>query len=298
MAGTVAVLRIGALAQRTGVSPELLRAWERRYRLLRPVRSSGGFRLYGPGDESRVLRMKELIRDGVGAAQAARIAAGTSRDPLPLSSSALDAAARRFDRALRSYEERAIHAEIDGLIASLGLERALEVAIFPALSRVGEGWAQGEITVAQEHVAANAIRARLLAEARGWERGPGPRALLACAPGEQHELGLIAFGAVLHRRGWRIAYLGQDTPIEDVEAAAQAVDPALVVVFAIDSRLLDKVRRKITRAAKAFPLAVAGAGATSSFAHRVGARILSGGPVRAALEIAAGRRQPGDPARR
>ncbi|MBM4420468.1 MAG: cobalamin B12-binding domain-containing protein [Chloroflexi bacterium] len=174
----------------------------------------------------------------------------------------------------------------------------MEVAIFPALSRIGEGWARGEITVAQEHVAANAIRARLLAEASGWERGPGPRALLACAPGERHELGLIAFGAVLHRRGWRIAYLGQDTPIEDVEVAAQAVEPALVVVFATDSRLLDKVRRKVKRAAASLPLAVAGPGATAAFAHQVGARILTDGPVRAALEIAADRRQPGDAARR
>ena len=83
------------------------------------------------------------------------------------------------------------------------------------------------LTVAQEHFASGFIHARLLALARGWDRGLGPRALLACAPGEQHTFGLIAFGIALHEIGWRITYLGADTPIPMVIEAAASVQPRL-----------------------------------------------------------------------
>ena len=69
-------MRIGELSRRTGVSPELLRAWEQRYDLLRPSRSPGGFRLYSADDEARVRRTTALIADGLSAAEAAGLAAG------------------------------------------------------------------------------------------------------------------------------------------------------------------------------------------------------------------------------
>ncbi|MGA9634349.1 MAG: MerR family transcriptional regulator, partial [Solirubrobacterales bacterium] len=78
-------LRIGELSRRTGVRADTLRAWERRYELLRPERSDGGFRLYGRDDESRVRAMKALIDSGVSASEAARLAvsspAGTGLSP-------------------------------------------------------------------------------------------------------------------------------------------------------------------------------------------------------------------------
>ena len=78
-------LRIGELARRTGTSPELLRAWEQRYGLLEPSRSSGGFRLYSDEDESRVLTVKRLIADGLSASEAARATLGGAAIPTPSS---------------------------------------------------------------------------------------------------------------------------------------------------------------------------------------------------------------------
>ena len=69
------------------------------------------------------------------------------------------------------------------------------------------------------------LRGRLLGLARGWGRGTGPRALLACPPGERHDLGLIAFGLALRERGWRIDFLGGDTPAESIAGAARAIEP-------------------------------------------------------------------------
>ncbi|HXV03786.1 MAG TPA: MerR family transcriptional regulator, partial [Gaiellaceae bacterium] len=74
-------LRIGELSRRTGVAPELLRAWERRYGLLRPQRSEGGFRLYSGADERRVELMRRHLRRGLAAAEAARLAAAAGDTP-------------------------------------------------------------------------------------------------------------------------------------------------------------------------------------------------------------------------
>ena len=103
----------------------------------------------------------------------------------------------------------------------------------PYLRDLGDRWERGEITVAQEHFASNVVRGRLLGIARGWGRGVGPRALLACAPGEQHELGLIAFGLALRAHGWRIEYLGADTPLDTIATSPNTLDVDLVVVSAV-----------------------------------------------------------------
>ena len=83
------------------------------------------------------------------------------------------------------------------------------------LKEVGDGWKRGEIEISEEHFASNLIRGRLLALARFWGRGTGPLALLACAPGEMHDITLLAFALVLRSHGWRILFLGADTPIAD-----------------------------------------------------------------------------------
>src|SRR6476659_8076246 len=94
-------LRIGEFARRVGVNPELLRAWERRYGLLLPVRSSGGFRLYTADDGERVARMRQALDAGLSAAEAARVALQESRP----SDSLLDDAAARLLGTIREYDE-------------------------------------------------------------------------------------------------------------------------------------------------------------------------------------------------
>ena len=84
--------------------------------------------------------------------------------------------------------------------------------VLPYLAELGRRWEGGQASVAHEHFASNLLRGRLLGLARGWDRGAGPRAVLAAAPGELHDLPLIIFGLALWERGWRITYLGGDTP--------------------------------------------------------------------------------------
>jgi MerR family transcriptional regulator, light-induced transcriptional regulator len=278
------LLRIGELSRRTGVSPELLRAWERRYELLKPMRSTGGLRLYTSDDLERVTRMQQHLADGLAAAEAAALA---SEGPAETDGLAFDAAAARHDlgAALESFDEAYAQAILDSLLSMTTLDTVLAEIVLPYLHELGEQWERGEVSVAQEHFASAVLRGRLLGLARGWGRGFGPRALLACLPGEQHDLGLIAFGLALRARGWRIAYLGGDMPIESVISAARAVDPVFVILSAVDTERVRRSTPELKSLARAQRICLGGAGAGEAEAKTIGATLLAGGPVEEAQRL-------------
>ena len=285
-----AYLRIGELSRRTGVARELLRAWERRYGLLRPQRTEGGFRLYSHDDVRRVQAMREHLANGISAAQAAQLAAG-GEDAAPRAAAPVDeGGVAALDRALESLDDAAAQAAFDELLARHSLDGVLRDFIVPYLREIGARWERGEATVAQEHFASALLRGRLLALARGWDQGRGPRALLACAPGELHELSLVAFGLALRSRGWRITYLGPDTPLESVTETAEALRPRIVVLVAITSPALSERRDAVAALASRWPLALAGAAAGDELARASGARLLAADPV---TEAEALTRDPG-----
>ena len=282
------LLRIGELSRRLGVSDHVLRAWESRYGLLQPVRSPGGFRLYSEADESRIRRMQAYLADGLSAAEAARAAlddgGGASTPPgrpagPPLTASAGSEPSAALRQALDAFDEPAAQAAMDRLLADLSLPAVLRDVVLPYLADLGERWQRGTASVAMEHFASNVIRGRLAGLARGWGSGHGPQALLACPPGELHDMALMVFGIVLHRNGWRIGYLGTDTPAEELERAAGATRPDLVVLAATRPETLQPLRPELTALAQRAPLALAGAGATAQIATAVGARLMAGDPV-------------------
>jgi MerR family transcriptional regulator, light-induced transcriptional regulator len=248
-------IRIGELARRTGVSPELLRAWEQRYGLLQPSRSPGGFRLYSMADEARIRQVTRLIGDGLSAAQAARRALTIDEVRPELEAPLLDQLAAQLRTALENFDGAGAHTSFDRLVASVSLEVVLADVLVPYLRDLGDRWVAGRATVAQEHFASNLIRGRLLAIARDWDAGDGPSLLLACLPGEAHDLGLIMFGILAARRGWRITFLGADTPLDTLHSSIRTIQPALTVLVATNPSLLaahaDDVRRlsSLTRTA-------------------------------------------------
>ena len=217
-------VRIGELSRRTGVRAETIRAWERRYGLIEPARSAGGFRLYSPADEERLHAMRALIAEGVAAAEAATQARSGGGAAVP-SVRSPDAEADRLRAALEAYDEEAANAVLDRALSAFSLDVFTGAVVLPAMAEIGNRWAGGEASVAQEHFATSVVRGRLLAISRGWGSGRGPLALLACPPGEQHDIGLIAFGLSLRNRGWRIVYLGQDTPLDTLAETVAAARP-------------------------------------------------------------------------
>jgi DNA-binding transcriptional MerR regulator len=275
-------LRIGEFARRVGVTPELLRAWESRYGLTQPVRSAGGFRLYTAADAARVERMRHGLTEGLSAAEAARAALDDERPSEHL----LEGAAARLLVAIRGYDEPAAHAALDESLAAFGLEQVISHVVLPTLTQVGDGWERGEIEISHEHFASNLIRGRLLGLSRFWGRGTGPSALLACAPGERHDITLLAFALVLRTHSWRILFLGADTPIATLAEATETTRPSVVVVTSFDPALLENEASELGRLAQRAPLALAGPGATDELCVRLGARRLDGDLVAAADEVA------------
>jgi DNA-binding transcriptional MerR regulator len=307
-----AVLRIGELARRVGVNQELLRAWERRYGLLKPVRTAGGFRLYSRADEQRVRRMQAHLARGLAAAEAARAALNEDTDRSVTMASARPAAAAEptpanaalrpdapptwSDRgltgladelrhALDGLDEPAAQAVLDALFAEFTVETALREVLMPYLRDLGDRWAKGAVGVTTEHFASHLLRGRLASLTRGWGQGRGPCAVLACPPGELHDLPLLMFGVVLHRNGWRVVYLGADTPLADLARTVEEKRPDVVILAAIAADRFQPILPDLTTLARVAPLRLAGAGATTGIADTVGATVLIDDPVTAAQRL-------------
>lgn len=200
-------LNIAALSRRTGVTPDTLRKWEQRYQILHPSRTTGGQRRYSERDVARVEWLCDRLREGYRIGEAATLlgtaGAEPTRTPQAHVHAMLDAAPDQLGPL------------VDQAFAVYGIEAALDRILTPFLHAIGERWERGGITVAEEHLVTEVVRSRLgnlLADAGGGLRGT---AVLMCAPGEQHELGLMMVAILLRRDGWNVFYLGADTPLAD-----------------------------------------------------------------------------------
>jgi methanogenic corrinoid protein MtbC1 len=209
-------LNIAALTKRTGVPQDTIRKWEQRYGVLKPERTAGGQRRYSELDVARVEWLKARLGEGYRIGEAASLLGAGERVPLSntdLRNEIVDATARTDVAGLRNLVEQALSLST--------LQEAFFDVLAPALIDIGKRWQAGEITVAQEHLASSTVRAamqRLLADARADVRGV---AVLACVPGEQHEMGLLMFAVLLRAEGWQVAYLGANTPVADAVGLAR-----------------------------------------------------------------------------
>jgi MerR family transcriptional regulator, light-induced transcriptional regulator len=269
-----------------GVSEHLLRIWDRRYGLLKPARSPGGFRLYSEADADRVRRMQAYLTRGLSAAEAARavlsddvvVRVRTTPRGRERRDGLSDAAAT-LARALDKLDEPAAQATLDRLLADFTVETVLRDVLMRYLHELGLRWQQGSISVAQEHFASNVVRGRLTNLARRWGDSNGPLAILVCPPEELHDLALLVFGIVLNRNGWRVGYLGVSTPLDDVMTTAAELHPDLVVLAASVPERFTAHTNALSRLARIALLALAGAGATKHIADTVSARLLGDDPV-------------------
>ena len=329
-------MRIGELAAKVGVSTHVLRAWESRYGLLRPLRSAGGYRLYGHEDERRV-REVILLRDrGVSAVEASRRVleaerAGTTvsaenggggpvpstpgssargrggaggagagdpasegRDagasPLGLRTDPPMLVAQLLD-AITALDEDRAHAVLDTAFVERSVESAIIDVLLPLFVRVGEMWELGRIGIAQEHFASSLVRRRLGALSLTWGVGNGPVAVLACPPGEFHDIVLLSFGVLLGRAGWRIRYLGPDTPVHSLAAAARLTQADAVVLACRRPSGFRAHAPALRRLGEEHPVWIAGRGATPRVLEEVGVRHLGADLVAAVAELTATARE-------
>ncbi|RPI43657.1 MAG: MerR family transcriptional regulator [Betaproteobacteria bacterium] len=230
------LMPIRTLSALTGVKPITLRAWERRYGLIRPTRTPKGHRLYSHQHVEEIRRVVALVDRGIPISQvkdllaASRSAtASESQGPWPDFRDRMAAAVARFDEPEldRIYDEASSAHSIDQITHKL---------LLPLLARLGERWAEVAGGVAEEHFFATYLRSKLGARLQHRMRyATGPRIVAACGPGEHHELGLLLFALEAQSAGLRTIVLGADTPLADlVVAARRSRADAVVVSSSVD----------------------------------------------------------------
>jgi DNA-binding transcriptional MerR regulator len=280
------LLRIGELSRRTGLSTDLIRAWERRYDLLHPSRTGGGFRLYSIDDVARLRLMQHYLARGLPAGQAAGLvhrvqtAAYDANPGVPAGD--VRRALRTLRESLESFDDAPADRVLERLLGVFAPGAVLRDVVLPYLREVGERWACGEATVAQEHFASSFLEGWMLTMARGWSRSGARRAVLACVPGERHSLGLIAFGLALRDLGWRVTYLGADAPIRAVEQAADAVAADVVILSAALPGTFASAADDIRELTRTRGVAVGGAGVPGGASGWLASRTLPADPLVAA----------------
>jgi len=220
-------LNIAALTQRTGVPSDTIRKWEQRYGVLHPERTAGGQRRYSELDVARVEWLKERIHEGYRIGEAAALLGGGEQ------------VARTVEELRTGIVDATIASDVDGLghlvdqaLALSTLDESFGQVLEPALVEVGERWASGAVSVAQEHLASSTVCAalqKLISDKRADVRGT---AVLACAPAERHEIGLLMLAVMLRSDGWQVAYLGADTPFADAVGLADRLDATALCLSA------------------------------------------------------------------
>jgi DNA-binding transcriptional MerR regulator len=215
--GGVPPINIQAIAQRTGVPAATLRKWEERYGVLKPARTAGAHRRYNDRDVARVEWLKARLAEGYRIGEAARLL-GNGADAVPDDPAAL--ADELVEAAVAGEVERVVRA-LDRAFVLFPAGRAISSIAEPALVEMGRRWAAGEARVVHEHVLTELTRGKVRGLLDGGLAGTRGGAVLCCAPGERHDVGLLALAVLLHSNGWSVVYLGADTPLaEAAELAA------------------------------------------------------------------------------
>lgn len=212
-------------ARLTGLSRELLRAWERRHRVVEPLRTPGGTRRYTAADIERLRLVKAAVDAG------RRISEVAHLEPAELKRRSAVAEARptgRLDEILSALDH------LDGVesqrllssqLSALGPARFSREVALPLVREIGERWVKGQMGIAREHLASGVLRSLLGSALQPTATSLlGPRIVFASPTGERHELGLLMAAITAVGAGANALYLGAEMPVEDLLGAVEDTD--------------------------------------------------------------------------
>lgn len=252
------MVTIGQAARLTGVAEHTLRAWERRYGVFQPLRTGGGYRVYGEDALLRIRTMRDLVASGLAPKEASERL--RELDP-PVSAVAPEVTAELV-AALSRIDATTAARIVNTQFEARRFEVMVDDWLLPTMARVGRAWAAGEISEAGEHLVANIVMRRLAAAFDAVGINPAvPPVIVGAPPGVTHELGLLAFAVALRRAGVATIYLGADVPPDawsDAIAAAGAVMSITAVPRRCDARRVTLLAERLCTDHPGVPIAVGG----------------------------------------
>jgi len=270
---------IKVVSGRTGLTPEVLRVWEKRYGVVRPERTEGGQRLYSDQEIERLRLLRALTLEGRRIGEMSRLDTEELRalliedqdaerppTPSPTHSSLAPDAADLKERALRAVEDLdqpGLRSALARTQVTLGAATMIEEVLSPLIHELGARWARGNLKIHQEHFATVEIRRLLdLVMDSAPVDGNDPRLVVSTPAGELHELGAMLVAGTAAAEGWRVTYLGPNLPAEEIAAAARSLGAtavALSVVFPQVAGLETEIRQLRSRLPRRIALFVGGA---------------------------------------
>ncbi len=213
---------IRTVADLTGVNAITLRAWERRYGLVKPVRTDGGQRMYRREEIELIHRIVGLLDQGIPIGRVALALAGAAQLDKRARSSLWDGYLERIIGAIGRFDEDEVEEVYNSALALHPMPLVTDRLLLPLLCELGRRWETGQGSVAEEHFLSAYLRNKLGARFHHRSRtGQGRRLLVACLPGEQHELGLLMFSLLAVDRGMQIVMLAANVPLVELPAAAK-----------------------------------------------------------------------------
>jgi DNA-binding transcriptional MerR regulator/methylmalonyl-CoA mutase cobalamin-binding subunit len=275
---------IGVAARHTGLKPDLIRAWERRYGAVAPGRSDTRRRLYSDADIARLQLLRRVVDTGRAIGQVANlsnrelealIAAEptlptlASTPPPSTNGEVADTFLELCLAAARRLEVAELELHLERASVALSRNSLLERLMVPLLHRIGELWQQGELRPAHEHLASAVVRSFLGGMYRAYDTpAAAPHLLSTTPPRQRHELGALIVAAVASGEGWKATYLGPDLPPEEIASAARekgARAVALSLVYPPDDPLLGDDLRRLRRLLPSTTALIAGGRAASAY---------------------------------
>ncbi|MDH3505111.1 MAG: MerR family transcriptional regulator [Nitrospirota bacterium] len=249
--------RIKSVASTTGLSTHVIRKWEERYNLVHPQRGPNGYRLFTEDDIQFLLYLKSQLDHGESIGQLAQAGEHELRQSMhhvPLNLSGIAPLywndTQEMIRLARHQDLRAITTMIEKWINHMGLEKALDSIIFPLLRLIGELWHQGGMSLREEQSVSRLVRQHLINVLREEPPLGGPHALIACVPGDFHEIAPLTAAVLLRGLGWHSIYLGPNVSFEMLEMALRRKQTQLILLacnLEPGEKILRSWLQKITR---------------------------------------------------
>ncbi len=235
---------VRTVARMTGLSADLIRAWERRYGVVAPLRGPRGSRLYTAAEVTHL----RLLARAVGGGRAIGDVARLDRRALeglvapPASAGINDAAGALLARAMEALERfdaRALDRQLADALLGLGASRFVREILVPLLVEVGVRQRDGRLSIADEHLFSARIRHLLSGLSHGRSSTDGPVVVLATPSGERHEFGLLVAASLMVDGGLTVVHLGTDLPAGEIVRAARRAQAAAVGLGYVNSQNRD-----------------------------------------------------------